>query len=274
MNPRQTVGHHRPAARVLFRHARQGARRALPNCSTRSRWAGFARPLPGRTVRRPEAACLHCPRARGQAETDHLRRGDERARSAGRRRHPEAAARGCRQDEPAVAYLFITHDLATVRPSPIPIAVMYRGEVVRYGPKSQVLKPPFDAYTDLLLKSVPEMEIGWLEKAHRTARSRQAAKVPHHRQEPARRKSQAAPIRQKRPSTSQRPPGLRWANLMTKQAIARRLLRSFPARTGCRTTALQDSCARWLAIAASFPATRRSATEPDACPDRYRDAAR
>ena len=45
------------------------------------------------------------------------------------------------------------------------IAVMYRGEVVRYGPKSQVLAPPFDDYTDLLLSSVPEMEIGWLEKA-------------------------------------------------------------------------------------------------------------
>jgi peptide/nickel transport system ATP-binding protein len=28
-----------------------------------------------------------------------------------------------------------------------------------------VLNPPFDDYTDLLLKSVPEMEIGWLEKA-------------------------------------------------------------------------------------------------------------
>jgi peptide/nickel transport system ATP-binding protein len=42
---------------------------------------------------------------------------------------------------------------------------MYRGEVVRYGAKSQVLAPPFDDYTDLLLSSVPEMEIGWLEKA-------------------------------------------------------------------------------------------------------------
>jgi peptide/nickel transport system ATP-binding protein len=36
---------------------------------------------------------------------------------------------------------------------------------VRYGSKSEVLKPPFDAYTDLLLSSVPEMELGWLEKA-------------------------------------------------------------------------------------------------------------
>jgi peptide/nickel transport system ATP-binding protein len=64
-----------------------------------------------------------------------------------------------------VAYLFITHDLATVKAIADSIAVMYRGQVVRYGPKSEVLTPPFDAYTDLLLSSVPQMELGWLEKA-------------------------------------------------------------------------------------------------------------
>ncbi|ESZ53701.1 ABC transporter [Mesorhizobium sp. L103C131B0] len=64
-----------------------------------------------------------------------------------------------------VAYLFITHDLATVKAIADSIAVMYRGEVVRYGSKTQVLTPPFDAYTDLLLSSVPEVELGWLEKA-------------------------------------------------------------------------------------------------------------
>ena len=69
------------------------------------------------------------------------------------------------QAEEQVAYLFITHDLATVKSIADSIAVMYRGQVVRYGPKSQVLAPPFDDYTDLLLSSVPEMEMGWLEKA-------------------------------------------------------------------------------------------------------------
>ncbi|WP_300032255.1 ABC transporter ATP-binding protein [uncultured Roseobacter sp.] len=63
-----------------------------------------------------------------------------------------------------VAYLFITHDLATVRAIADSIAVMFQGEVVRYGPKSQVLSPPFDDYTDLLLSSVPEMRLGWLEE--------------------------------------------------------------------------------------------------------------
>ncbi|WP_109468595.1 ABC transporter ATP-binding protein [Albibacillus kandeliae] len=63
-----------------------------------------------------------------------------------------------------VAYLFITHDIATVRAIADSIAVMYQGKVVRYGPKSQVLSPPFDDYTDLLLSSVPEMRLGWLEE--------------------------------------------------------------------------------------------------------------
>ncbi|MDO9639606.1 MAG: ABC transporter ATP-binding protein [Pseudotabrizicola sp.] len=62
-----------------------------------------------------------------------------------------------------VAYLFITHDLATVRAIADRIAVMYRGEVRRYGTKTDVLSPPFDDYTELLLSSVPEMKMGWLE---------------------------------------------------------------------------------------------------------------
>jgi len=67
-----------------------------------------------------------------------------------------------------VAYLFITHDLATVRAIADKIAVMFKGQVVRYGQKSDVLTPPFDDYTDLLLSSVPEMELGWLEKVIQT----------------------------------------------------------------------------------------------------------
>jgi len=69
-----------------------------------------------------------------------------------------------------VAYLFITHDIATVRAIADSIAVMYQGRVQRYGPKSDVLTPPFDAYTDLLLSSVPEMKLGWLEQVLATRR--------------------------------------------------------------------------------------------------------
>jgi peptide/nickel transport system ATP-binding protein len=69
-----------------------------------------------------------------------------------------------------VAYLFITHDLATVRAIADSIAVMHQGRVVRYGPKDAVLSPPFDAYTDPLLKSVPETRRGWLEEVQATRR--------------------------------------------------------------------------------------------------------
>ncbi|WP_333830495.1 ABC transporter ATP-binding protein [Pararhodobacter sp.] len=67
------------------------------------------------------------------------------------------------QKREGVAYLFITHDIATVRAIADSIAVMYQGRVQRYGTKTEVLTPPFDDYTDLLLSSVPEMKLGWLE---------------------------------------------------------------------------------------------------------------
>ncbi|GAB4374011.1 MAG: ABC transporter ATP-binding protein [Kiloniellaceae bacterium] len=74
------------------------------------------------------------------------------------------------QKETQLSYLFITHDIATVRAIADSIAVMYQGRVVRFGPKSKVLSPPFDDYTDLLLKSVPEMRLGWLEEVLATRR--------------------------------------------------------------------------------------------------------
>lgn len=78
------------------------------------------------------------------------------------------------QAREGVAYLFITHDLATVRAIADKIAVMYRGAVVRYGGKTDVLTPPFDDYTDLLLSSVPEMRLGWLEQVLKTRKMESA----------------------------------------------------------------------------------------------------
>lgn len=69
------------------------------------------------------------------------------------------------QEAEKVAYLFITHDLATVKAIADSIAVMYQGKLVRYGTRAEVLSPPFDDYTDLLLASVPQMKVGWLEEA-------------------------------------------------------------------------------------------------------------
>lgn len=63
-----------------------------------------------------------------------------------------------------VSYLFITHDLATVRAIADDIVVMHQGRVVEQGPKDKVLNPPHEPYTQLLLASAPEMVEGWLDK--------------------------------------------------------------------------------------------------------------
>ncbi len=66
------------------------------------------------------------------------------------------------QEQYGYSYLFITHDIATVKAISDEIVVMYQGEVVEQGLKSDILSPPFPEYTDLLLSSVPEMDPDWL----------------------------------------------------------------------------------------------------------------
>lgn len=66
------------------------------------------------------------------------------------------------QDELKLSYMFITHDLATVRAIADEVVVMKDGEVVEQGPKTEMFTPPHHAYTDLLLSSVPEMDPDWL----------------------------------------------------------------------------------------------------------------
>jgi peptide/nickel transport system ATP-binding protein len=66
------------------------------------------------------------------------------------------------QGELNLAYMFITHDLATVRSIADEVVVMQRGMVVEQGPKEEMFKPPHHPYTDLLLSSVPEMDPNWL----------------------------------------------------------------------------------------------------------------
>ncbi len=66
------------------------------------------------------------------------------------------------QKELDLAYMFITHDLATVRSIADHVVVMKEGRVVEQGPKDEMFTPPHDPYTDLLLSSVPEMDPDWL----------------------------------------------------------------------------------------------------------------
>ena len=66
------------------------------------------------------------------------------------------------QDDLSLSYMFITHDLATVRAISDEVVVMKDGQVVEQGPKTEMFQPPHHAYTDLLLSSVPEMDPDWL----------------------------------------------------------------------------------------------------------------
>ena len=66
------------------------------------------------------------------------------------------------QERLGLSYLFITHDIATVRAIADEIVVMFMGKVVEQGPKQQIFTPPHPDYTELLLSSVPDMDPDWL----------------------------------------------------------------------------------------------------------------
>ena len=66
------------------------------------------------------------------------------------------------QDDLKLSYMFITHDLATVKAIADEVVVMKEGKVVEQGPKHDMFVPPHHPYTDLLLSSVPEMDPDWL----------------------------------------------------------------------------------------------------------------
>jgi len=67
-----------------------------------------------------------------------------------------------------MSFVFISHDLSTIASFADEIVVLYAGRVVEQGPTDLVLSPPYHPYTRLLISSVPEMRIGWLEDAMKT----------------------------------------------------------------------------------------------------------
>jgi len=68
------------------------------------------------------------------------------------------------QGELNLAYMFITHDLATVKSIADEVVVMQQGQVVERGPKAELFAAPKEDYTNLLLSSVPEMDPDWLNR--------------------------------------------------------------------------------------------------------------
>jgi len=68
------------------------------------------------------------------------------------------------QQELNITYLFITHDLSTVKAIADEVVVMLQGKVVEQGPTQTLFTPPHHAYTQKLLSSVPQMDPNWLNE--------------------------------------------------------------------------------------------------------------
>lgn len=62
-----------------------------------------------------------------------------------------------------LAIIFISHDISTVRSICDDILVLYGGQRVEYGNRASFVTKPFHPYTDMLIASVPELRLGWLE---------------------------------------------------------------------------------------------------------------
>ena len=60
------------------------------------------------------------------------------------------------KEEHDLAFLYVTHDLASARYVADDVLVMYAGQIVEQGPAEQVLLDPLHPYTQLLLASVPD----------------------------------------------------------------------------------------------------------------------
>jgi peptide/nickel transport system ATP-binding protein len=67
-----------------------------------------------------------------------------------------------------LAFLYVTHDLASARYVADTVLVMYAGQIVEQGPAEQVLQAPLHPYTRLLLASVPDPTV--LDRAPITVR--------------------------------------------------------------------------------------------------------
>ena len=61
------------------------------------------------------------------------------------------------QDDLKVSYLFISHDLSTLRFVADRVAIMYAGRLVEYGTSSQVFGDPRHPYTKALIAAVPTL---------------------------------------------------------------------------------------------------------------------
>ncbi len=163
LNPVKRIDHH--LERPLLIHgicsaARGGRARARAARARRAAAAGGDRgEVPPPALGRAAPARRDRTGARGRAERDPLRRADLDARRVDPHRDPQpdpASSSATSQ----IAFLYITHDIASARYVADEVLVMYRGRIVEQGPTDAVLQDPQHAYTRLLLSAVPNPESG------------------------------------------------------------------------------------------------------------------
>ena len=63
------------------------------------------------------------------------------------------------KEERRIAFLYVTHDLASARYVADDILVMYAGQIVEQGPIEEVLAEPLHPYTRLLVSAVPDARL-------------------------------------------------------------------------------------------------------------------
>lgn len=76
------------------------------------------------------------------------------------------------QDEFGLTYVFISHDLSVVKYIADDVMVMFKGEVVEYGPREQVFGAPGHDYTRTLFAATPRADVDSIRA--RLARKRAA----------------------------------------------------------------------------------------------------
>ena len=63
------------------------------------------------------------------------------------------------QDQYALTYMFVTHDLSVVRHISDDICVMYLGQLVETCPSKELFRQPLHPYTQALISAVPSIDI-------------------------------------------------------------------------------------------------------------------
>jgi peptide/nickel transport system ATP-binding protein len=81
------------------------------------------------------------------------------------------------KEEQQLAFLYVTHDIASARYVADELLVMYAGQIVEQGPTEDLLRDPLHPYTRLLLSAAPDTGAGLAKKRIEPRRGLAAAAI-------------------------------------------------------------------------------------------------